>query len=228
MLTYNGNQPMNMDVELSQIIEAGVIPKTLIVEFDPAMISNHADLSDKRLLWDIDMASKVYIWRELAKREDADFFMFFDYWVSSNIDYLATYPVSYPLISNRYYLGGNNGEEYTESKSAEELDAMPIKEDAGIHELQKASIMHIIKLCNDNDIRLIFAESPNYKTMYQDANYENKQEILKSILDEENITCYTAKDYSFDYTNPEYYSDLTHMSSKGMDEYTKELIEKIK
>lgn len=228
MLAYNGNQPMNMDVELSQIIANGVIPETLIVEFDPAMISNHADLSDKRLLWDIDMNSKITIWKELSKREDADFFMFYDYWVSSNIDYLATYPVSYPLISKRYYLGGNNGQEYTASKTKEELDAMPIKEDDGFNELQKSSILHIIDLCRDNGINIIFAESPNYITMYKDENYANKQKLLLELLESEKVTVYTSTDFKLDNSNPEYYSDLTHMSSKGMEEYTKELINIIK
>lgn len=228
MLTYNGNQPMNMDVELSQIIGAGVIPKKLVVEFDPAMISNHADLSDKRLLWDIGMDQKIYIWRELSKREDADFFMFFDYWVSSNIDYLATYPVSYPLISKRYYLGGNNGEEYTPSKSKEELDAMPIDEDAGFHELQKKAIMHIIEMCRDNNIELVFVESPNYITMYEDKNYSEKQELLETLLKSEGVPVYTAKDITFDNSKAEYYSDLTHMSSAGMEEYTAQLVEIIK
>lgn len=228
MVVYNGNQPMNMDVELSEIIEANVVPKNLIVEFDPAMISNHADLSDKRLLFDIDMDSKVKIWRDLSSREDADFFMFYDYWVSSNIDYLATYPVSYPLISKRYYLGGNNGEEFTASKSKEELDELPIKEDAGFNELQKSSIMHIIKMCKDNGIRLIFIESPNYYTMYQDENYAGKQELLKGLLKDEGIEVYSADDLPFDSSNPEYYSDLTHMSTKGMEEYTKIVVDILK
>lgn len=224
MLTYNGNQPLNMDIELSQIIDSGVIPETLVVEFDPAMISNHADLSDKRLLWDIDMDAKMRLWNHLKEREDADFFMMYDYFVSSNIDYLITYPVSYPLISKRYYLGGNSGEEYSASKTKEELDAMPIKEDAGINELQKASILNIIKMCKDNEIRLIFAESPNYITMYSDSNYANKHEILYSLLQEEGIPVYVTEDLDFDNKNPEFYSDLTHMSSAGMEEYTPKLI----
>lgn len=228
MLCYNGNQPMNMDIELSQIISAGVIPKTVIIEFDPAMISNHADLSDKRLLWDIDFDAKRTIWRELRKRDDYTFFMFYDYWVSSNIDYLATYPISYKLISSRYYLGGNNGQEVTGKKTKAELDALPIKEDAGFNDLQKSSIDHIIDLCSKNHIRLIFAESPNYITMYSDENYANKHEILYSYLKDQGIPVYIGKDLDFDSSNPDFYTDLTHMSTEGMNEYTKKLVNVIK
>ena len=224
MLTYNGNQPLNMDIELSQIISAGVIPKTLVVEFDPAMISNHADLSDKRLLFDIDMDAKMKLWNYLKERDDADFFMMYDYFVSSNIDYLVTYPISFPLISRRYYLGGNSGGEYTASKTKEELDALPIKEDAGINELQKASILNIITMCRENNIRLIFAESPNYITMYDDKNYLEKHEILYDLLVKEGVPVYVTEDLNFDNTNPDFYSDLTHMSSVGMEEYTPKLI----
>ena len=97
-------------------------------------------------------------------------------------------------------------------------------EDAGINELQKASILNIIKMCKDNGIRLIFAESPNYITMYSDSNYANKHEILYSLLQEEGIPVYVTEDLDFDNKNPEFYSDLTHMSSAGMEEYTPKLI----
>ena len=92
-LTYNGNQPMNVYIELKQMLEAGTEIDTIIYELEPGMVDRGADLSDKRLLWDIDMKSKHEIWQHLKERDDADFFMFYDYYVSSNMDYLLTYPV---------------------------------------------------------------------------------------------------------------------------------------
>lgn len=225
MLTYNGNQPMNMDIELSELYSSGVNIETLVLEFDPGMIDAHADLSDKRLLWDIGLQSKIKIWNLLSKREDANFFMMFDYWVSSNIDYLFTYPISQPVISKRYYRGGNTGEDIVSGLSYAQLDALPVKEAPGFSSLQKDSLEDIITLCETHGTKLIVLESPNYKKMYDDENYAQKSKLLKQFFIDNSITVITKEDLTFDYTNPDFYSDLSHMSSNGMNEYTKEIID---
>lgn len=225
MLTYNGNQPMNMDVEIKELFDNGIKIKTLVVEFDPGMIDAHADLSDKRLLWDIGLNSKLYIWNLLSEREDADFFMGFDYWVSSNIDYMFTYPISKPVISKRYYKGGNTGEDDVAGLSESELDALPVKEDPGFSSLQNMALLDIVKLCEDNGTKLIFLESPNYKKMYDDSNYAQKAADLKAFLTALTVPVITKEDLQFDYTNPAYYSDLSHMSTDGMNVYTDEVID---
>ena len=225
MVTYNGNQPMNVYVELKQMIEAETEIGTLVYELEPGMVDRGADLSDKRLLFDIDMKGKKEIWNHLCKRDDADFFMFYDYYVSSNMDYLITYPISYPMVAKRYYKGGNNGEDLSPAKTKEELEALPIKEDPGIDELQRESIVKIIELCNDNDIDLIFLEPPKYISMYEDANFAGKYKELIELLEDNDAEVIVAKDLGFDNTNPDYYADLSHMSGDGMTEYTNKVIE---
>jgi len=228
MLTYNGNQPMNVLVELKQMLEAGTKIDTIVYELEPGMVDRGADLSDKRLLWDIDMKSKKEIWDYLKERDDADFFMFYDYYVSSNMDYLLTYPISYPMIAKRYYKGGNNGEDVSIAKTKEELDKLPIAEDPGIDSLQKESIVNIINLCNDNDIKLIFLEPPKYIRMYEDKDFADKLGELTQFLEDVNANTILADDLGFDYTNPDYYSDLSHMSGEGMTEFTNRVIEVLK
>lgn len=228
MLTYNGNQPMNVMIELEEIIKAGTDIKTVIYEIEPGMIDRGADLSDKRLLFDIDMDSKIRIWNYLKERDDADFFMFFDYWVSSNMDYLITYPIAHKIISQRYYLGGNDGEDVSPGKTADELEKLPIKEDPGIDKLQQESLVNIIDMCNDNGIRLIFLEPPKYITMYSDENFAGKLNALTELLTDKGAIYYLADDLGFDNTNPEYYSDLSHMSAEGMKELTADILKVLK
>lgn len=228
MLTYNGNQPMNAMIELQEIIKAGTNVNTLVYEIEPGMIDRGADLSDKRLLWDIDLDSKLQIWNYLKDREDADFFMFFDYWVSSNMDYMITYPVAHKVIAKRYYKGGNDGEDVSEARTEEELMNLPIKEDPGIDQLQLDSIVNIINMCNDNGIELIFLEPPKYKAIYSDANFASKHEDMVNLLKENGATYYLGEDLGFDNTNAQYYSDISHMSKEGMEELTKDIIKVIK
>lgn len=227
-VTYNGNQPMNVYVELKQLLEAGTNINTIVYELEPGMVDRGADLSDKRLLFDIDMKSKIEIWRYLSKRDDADFFMFYDYFVSSNMDYLLTYPISYPLIAKRYYKGGNNGDDISAAKTKEELDALPIKEDPGIDDLQSESLINIIGLCSDNGINLIFLEPPKYSKMYTDDNFSSKLDELKRLLINNGAIVVMGEDLGFDNSNPDYYSDLSHMSGEGMTEFTNKVIEELK
>lgn len=224
MLTYNGNEPFNVLIELEEILRENVSIGTLIVDFNPSMADRGADLSDKRLLWDISMNGKIKLWRELAKEDTSNLFTFYDYWVLSNNDYMITYPVSYPLIAARYSYGGSTTADETKGLSKDELEALPIIEHKGVHELQRNSILSIIELCENNDINLVFMESPRYITMESNENYRTKSQELRDLIIDNGALCILREDLSFDNTNPDYYSDLTHMSGEGKEEFTKAII----
>lgn len=225
MLTYNGNQPFNVAIELEEIMKAGTEIETVVVDFNPSMVDRGADLSDKRLLWDISMEGKKELWSELKHREGASLFTWYDFWVSSNIDYMFTYPIAKPMISARYYRGGSASTEESEGLTKTELDGLEIIENPGIDELQMRSIDRIIDICAENDINLIFLESPRYTTMAENENYKAKSKELGSHIDSKGITVITGENLGFDNSNPEYYADLTHMSGKGGKTLTKSIIE---
>lgn len=224
MLTYNGNQPFNMAVELEEMIDAGLDVDTIVFDFNPSMVDRGADLSDKRLLWDISMKGKKAIWSELREEKEDKLFTWYDYWVSSNIDYMFTYPVAKPIISSRYYLGGSSSSEESEGKSKDELEALEVIENPGIDELQMASIDKIISLCMENDIEVIFLECPRYVTMADNENYADKSEQLKSHIESQGIKVITCDELEFDNNNPSFYADLTHMSGEGSNVLTKSII----
>lgn len=227
VLTYNGNQPLNMAIELKEILAAGTEIERLIADFNPSMIDRGADLSDKRLLWDISMQGKLELWKELVKKPDTDFFTFYDYFVLSNNDYMVTYPISYPLIAGRYYRGGSTQSDETPGSTREALAALEIVENPGIDELQLKSIDEIIALCREHEIDLIFMESPRYQTMAENPNYKKKSEDLNAYITEQGVSCLLTEDLGFDNTNPAYYSDLTHMSGEGKREFTRLMIQKL-
>lgn len=220
MLTYNGNQPFNMAIELNEILQSGTSIDRLVVDFNPSMADRQADLSDKRLIFDISFHGKRRLWKELAKNEDTTFFTFYDFFVLSNNDYLFTYPVSYPLISSRYYRGGGTNSDETEGKTEEELMELEVIEQPGIHALQLQSIDEIIQLCKENNISLIFLESPRYIKMAENENYQAKSDELYSHITKQDIPVYRTSDLHFDNKNPAFYSDLTHMSKEGKQEFT--------
>jgi len=225
MLTYNGNQPFNVAIELDEILKAGTDIDRLVVDFNPSMADRGADLSDKRLLWDISMEGKERLWSELSKREGASLFTWYDYWVSSNIDYMFTYPIAKPVISARYYRGGSASTEAAKGLTKAELDELEIIENPGIDKLQSESIDRIISTCNENGIELIFLESPRYITMAENENYKAKSQELKAQIEAAGIRVIRGNDLGFDNSNPEYYADLTHMSGEGGKKLTESIIE---
>lgn len=225
MLTYNGNQPFNVAIELEEIVNAGTDINRIVVDFNPSMVDRGADLSDKRLLWDISMSGKRKLWSELRQREDASLFTWYDFWISSNIDYMFTYPVAKPMISARYYLGGGASSEVSKGLTESELEALEIIENPGIDKLQMDSIDRIIDICDQNGIELIFLESPRYITMSENENYMAKSRELKAHIEEKGISVITESELKFDNTNPEYYADLTHMSGEGAKTLTGKIIE---
>lgn len=228
MLTYNGNEPFNMLIELEEMLKEDVHIGTLIVDFNPGMFDRGADLSDKRLLWDISLDGKIKLWRGISKESTTDFFTFYDYWVLANNDYMVTYPVSYPLISSRYSFGGSTAEDETEGLTKEEIEELDIDEKPGINELQRESIGAIIDICNENKINLIFMESPRYIRMEDDPNYSAKSAEMEEYITGKGVTVIHSKDIGFDNSNPAYYSDNVHMSGDGRRELTARIIDMMK
>ena len=230
MLTYNGNEPFNMYVELKEILAENQDIERIVFDFNPSMADRGADLSDKRLLWDISMSGKIELWNEIKKEADTGFFDFYDYWVLSNNDYMLSYPISYPMISKRYSYGGGSANDETPAKTKEELDAMEIIENPGVNSLQKRSYEEIVRLCSEKGIEVIFLECPRYVTMENNICYQNKlqemTEIIENISDvNTNVRIITAVELGMDNSNSDFYSDLTHMSAKGKQEYTSRIIE---
>ena len=55
-----------------------------------------------------------------------------------------------------------------------------------------------------------------------------KDELKENGIDSEHIIYINFEDLDFDYTNPAYYSDLSHMSSEGMNAFTEQVIKLLK
>lgn len=228
MLTYNGNEPFNILIELKELLKENVKIGRVIIDYNPSMMDRGADLSDKRLLWDISMDGKKELWSKIKEEDSTTLFTFYDYWILSNNDYMFTYPISYPLIAARYNYGGSTVADETSGKNKEELEELAVVEKPGINPLEGQSIVDIISLCKGNDIEVIFLESPRYITMESDINYQGKSEELHSIIEEAGGKAILRSDLNFDNSHADYYTDLTHMSGSGKKAFTKEIISILK
>ncbi len=226
VLTYNGNQPYNMSLELKEILEEGTVVDTVIADFNPSMINEDANLSDKRFLWDTKFSTKWALWKEISKREDASFYMFYDYFVLSNNEYMITYPIAYPLIAERYYRGGSLDDDA--GTTEERLLELEVAEKSGFHKLQEKAIMDMISICDQYGVKLIFVESPRYIKMAEDANYKEKSKALAELLEASGIEYYCATDLDFDNKQAAYYTDLVHMSGEGKRLFTSQIIQHMK
>lgn len=218
ILTYNGNQPVLIELELEYLINKGVKINNLVVDMYNGTITSEPNLSDIKLLWDGDYTFKMSLLNII--KNNLSLSDYYSYFVTSNNDYLLTYPISNPVFNSLFYKGGKNY--ITNGTTKENLyELITDNYSTDINYEQIAAINGIANICKDNDINLCFVETPKYETLQTDLNYKTVMEEYANILQEINIDYITFDRIDFDNSNPDYYSDLIHLSSNGSVFFTK-------
>jgi hypothetical protein len=103
------------------------------------------------------------------------------------------------------------------------------KVEGDINEIQKKAIIDIISICKDNDISTTFIETPKYRSVMEDDSYQSAIEEYASLLDMYSTEYILSEDLEGQNISDDSYNfiDIIHLSTKGMKEYTKRLVEKI-
>lgn len=225
VMSYNGNQPVQMLEELKMLLRNDVEISNVYMDLYVYSCALRPAISDTRLIWDMDMTGKNALFSDMVTYSQAGFQEFFDFYVSSNNEYMIFYPVFQMVMKGEFYKGGNIRN--TAGSSKEVLDALNTPGDReGIHPVQRQAIEQIMELCKEKEIQLSFIEIPKYQTLEQAEYYVRLKEELEECIGQ--ATYYKAEDVEFDNENPEYYQDLFHLSGEGRRTYTAKLIEKVK
>ena len=127
---------------------------------------------------------------------------------------------------------------YSEGSSSDLLEMSPIEITNGINNAQLKAIEEIIKLSQNNDINVIFIETPKSLIIEQYPEYQDIMNQYSALLEKNNCpyivseTTYeqldnksNSKYYSFDSADTKYFHDQIHLSSEGSAEFSKELLE---
>lgn len=224
ILAYNGNEPTNIYNELDYLIKNNVSIKTLYIDMYVWTSTKSPWIDDLTILWDTDLKHIINIYSDM---NNASLKYAYEYFVSANNDYLFSYPISSSIINNYYYKGGANYASYSLGKDYLDSLDFPHKENSRLVDEQINAIKKIKKLCDDNNINLVYIETPKY---IKEANWQTYLRLMndyKNILEQLNIKYVLASEINIDNSDPDYFIDLIHLSSKGREKYTEELIKYI-
>ncbi len=228
ILSYNGNQPALMAMELQYMLEEGLKIQNLYIDLYPYTAAADPWISDTKILLDTDLDFKLRAWRLMAESGEASFSDFFEFFVTANNEQLLTYPVNNRLVSSQFRNGGTLLSQ--EGSTKEELDALgTLGGRAGLNEAQVQGYREIAALAEQYDLNLYFLETPKYERMYQDEDYRELYELcLQEVRELErswngsgSFAVICAEELNFDTSDAANYQDLIHLSAEGRKEYTR-------
>lgn len=235
ILSYNGNQPALMAMELQYMLEEGLKIQNLYIDLYPYTAAADPWISDTKILLDTDLDFKLRAWRLMAESGEASFSDFFEFFVTANNEQLLTYPVNNRLVSSQFRNGGTLLSQ--EGSTKEELDALgTLGGREGLNEAQVQGYREIAVLAEQYDLNLYFLETPKYERMYQDEDYRELYELcLQEVRELErswngsgSFAVICAEELNFDTSDAANYQDLIHLSAEGRKEYTRLLCGAVK
>ena len=223
-ISYGGNQLVATVIQYDEIKRrSGNDYGLMVFELGPMMLTQEVALSDTRVIWDLTWEGKKALWDSMYAAGNTDFPMMYEYFVTSGMDDLITFPVTEPFYGTRYYKGAKTDETASPGKAVLEGEEFDISGKTLI-QAQADAVADIISECRRDGQEFIFLESPCYYRLQKDPTFMKYREEYIRILDENNAPYILATDVDFDSSDPELFEDMNHMSAKGRREYTAVLI----
>ena len=235
ILSYNGNQPALMAMELEYMLEEGLEVKSLYIDLYPYTAAADPWLSDTKLLLDTDLDFKLRAWELMRRSSGASFSDFYEFFVTANNEQLLTYPVNNALVSSQFRNGGTLLEQA--GRTREELYALgTLGSRDGLNEVQVEGYRRLAALAEEYDLNLYFLETPKYERMYADEDYlelyglclETVRGLEKEWNGKGSFRIICAEDLDFDSSDAGNFQDLIHLSAAGRTEYTRLLCGAVK
>ena len=227
ILSYNGNSPYLEYYELLNLLDNNVKINNLYVDMYVYVMYQEPKISDEKMLLEFDFKQK----KEILSKIGNGFSLLYETYVTSNNEFIITYPINSQIVNNTFYKGGSllmpSGE------SSEVLDNSYVYDLTGdMNSIQVEYLIKLIKLAKDNNINLTFIETPKYATVKNNESYLEAMEKYKDILDDLDVkyivnSIEANNTYSFLNDNPEYYFDNIHLSYKGRVAFTNVLLDYI-
>ena len=234
LIAYDGNQPYLIYKIVSYLLQKGVKIENLYCDMYAYAAVSKPSIFDERIFLDTAPSFQLDVLDEVKTYGTGGFGTYYDALVTSNMEVLATWPVSYRLINARYDRGAslpsNEKGQAAEDLLASKVDASPLD----LNERQVYYINEIISLVQENGINLCFIETPKYRKVTEETSYPvimaKYAALLKGtkIVMDENTCAKIPPNteiikYPFDDDNAEYFSDLLHLSGIGRGLFSKGL-----
>lgn len=223
-ISYGGNHFVANTIQYDEIKKRKKSNIDLFIfELGPLILTEPVKLTDSRMIWDLSLDGKIRLWKKMAESGSTTPASMYEYFVTSGMDDILTYPVTEPIYSTRYYKGAKTDE--TPSPGLEYLENENFDiSDASLIEAQEAALREMIANCQKDGQKILFLECPHYYRLQENYVYQKYRNIFISILEENNVDYILADDVDFDDHNPNYFEDMNHLSYEGRKLYTEMLI----
>ena len=237
MLSYNGFDPAMEFLVLEFLIKNGLKIKNLYIDMYAYSASGESWLSDDRMFFESPLSLKLKIFKLITQNSKANIFSAaWELFISSGNDLFILWPLQKKLTSKRYYKGGADVPGMP-SSNFEILNSIPIPDsgNSSMNENQKKAIIKIINLCKNNNINLIFIETPKYIKVMKSSFYKNVMNEYIKILNDNDIKFFVSEEilkdggrqqgscYKFPHDNPSMFGDHIHLSTEGSREFSRML-----
>ncbi len=223
-ISYGGNQAIASLVEYDEFKKRSENAHKLIVfELDPLMLTEEVKISDSRVIWDLSWSGKKRLWDEMKKSGNTDSALWYEYFISSGMDDLITYPVTEPFYAGRYYKGAKNEETPSSGKEYLDNEAFDLNGLSTV-KAQADAVKELIEELKADGQDYVFLESPRYVRLAEDPVYNKYRSDFIEILKKAGAPYILSDDVDFDEGNPGFFEDMNHMSADGRREYTHKLI----
>lgn len=233
ILAYNGNQPVLEYIELKYLLDNGVKIENLYIDMYVYSAVADPDVSDEKLFMEVGAKEKWELWKQTKKNTiSTDTEALWRIFVNGNNELILTWPFTGPLIDKQFKQGGTLTR--TGGATKEQLEEWIEPDITKLNEEQISAIEAIIELAQQNDIRVVFLETPKYEKIAKSENYLQLMKEYYEIICDENVdivlcdataagikTVANCMIYQFDNMLEEYFMDAIHLSSKGRSEYSK-------
>lgn len=244
ILSYNGTRPFQSYEEVLYATEQGVKIRHLYVDLYAYAMLVEPWVEDERLFLETDLPFKIRLWTAMRPYSSNCVKDFWQMFVTANNERLLCWPVDSALTNAQFQRGGTITEDagYGVGSLQETTFDVPDAEPAAFNEAQESYLRKLIRFCQEKSIPLTFIETPKYKNVMYEEQYVSLMRAYLQLLNDENAAYYIAEDtavtcqeetqnrtackgvVSFHTDNPEYYSDVIHLSGAGKTAYTRELV----
>lgn len=230
VLAYNGNKPSGILVELEALLSGGVKIENLYVDMYVFSLFSSSSFVDSRLLWDLPPRESLKLFNSIIGRRPDKLAFAYSYFVSSNMRYLFTYPISNALITPRYRKGATTSASTAAGMDQKEADALDLDYLENAPEnpdpQQVEAIRDIIRLAADKNINLVFVDTIKYARVYRSRKYADMISKYENLLKSAGADFIRLEDGVFE-GDCRNFSDGIHLSGKGQRKFTEKLCAEI-
>lgn len=228
ILSYNGNQPVFMAKELEYMLERGLQVENLYIDFYAYTLTAVPWISDTKMFLDTDLAFKLDAWKLMGEHNEVTMNDFYEMFVTANNEQILMFPINNAIVSSQFRNGGSLMAPAGQTK--EHLDTLDLGVREELFDSQLAGYERIVELAEENDIELLFIETPKYEKLLNDTRDGAYLELLAAMTDwaeKANAPYLLAESFDFDHVDGANFQDLIHLSGAGRKTYCKMLAEYI-